>query len=195
MPFYEYGGLRPVVPADTFVHPTASLIGDVIVGSGCYIGPGASLRGDFGRIVVGDRCSVQDSVSIHTTSDRDCVIGFGCTIAHNVVLHGCTIGDHTLVGMGSVVLDGVRLGHDSLVAALSLVTSGQSYPERSLVRGHPAVMVRQFDEDDVSWQVTDDHAYVQLARRSLNEFVECEPLCEVQPDRVRHQVNAFQVEI
>ena len=124
MPCYEFQGIRPVVHPGSFVHPQASLIGDVIVGSGCYIGPGASLRADFGRIIVESDCSVQDCATIHVSTERDTVIRHGATIAHGAVVHGCEVGAHSLIGINSVVLDAAVLGPECLVGALSLVPHG-----------------------------------------------------------------------
>src|SRR3546814_10638473 len=126
----------------SFVHPSASLIGDVIVGAGCYIGAGASLRGDFGRIVVEADANVQDNCTLHTGSGTDCIVGRGANIGHGAVLHGCRIGENALVGINAVVLDGAEIGAESLVAALSLVKSGEGIAPRSFVAGNPARVIR-----------------------------------------------------
>ena len=112
MPCYSFEGIRPAVHPTSFLHPTASLIGDVIVGPGCYIGAGASLRGDFGRIVVEGDTSIQDNCTLHTGAGSDCVIGRGATIGHGAIVHGATIGENALVGMNAVVLDDYRVLND-----------------------------------------------------------------------------------
>lgn len=185
MPVYAFEGLVPVVDPTSFLHPTAVLIGDVVIGPGCYIGPGASLRGDFGRVVVEGNASVQDNCTLHTSSESDCIVGFGCTVAHGVVLHGCKLGRNVLVGMNSVVLDDGEIGDDSLVAALSLVKSDMRAPARSLIAGNPAKVVREIPADKVFWRMNEDGEYVRLARRSLAALHECEPLSAVEPGRGR----------
>ncbi|MGF7147084.1 phenylacetic acid degradation protein [Sphingomonas zeicaulis] len=185
MPAFAFEGSVPVVDPGSFLHPTASLIGDVIVGPGCYIGPGASLRGDFGRILVEGNASVQDNVTLHSSAETDCVVGYGCTIGHGAVLHGCTLGRHVLVGINAVVLDTADIGDECLVAALSLVKSGLEAPPRSLIAGNPAKVVKALTAEQVVWRMEDDGEYVRLARRSLAALVECAPLAAPEPDRQR----------
>ena len=185
MPAYAFEGMVPVVDPGAFLHPTAALIGDVVIGPGCYIGPGASLRGDFGRVLVEGNSSVQDNCTLHTSSQSDCIVGFGSTVGHGAVLHGCTLGRHVLVGMNSVVLDDARIGDESLVAALSLVKSDMDAPPRSLIAGNPAKIVRELREDQVVWRMEEDGEYVRLARRSLASLAECAPLTAVEPARGR----------
>lgn len=185
MPCYAYQGVRPVVHPSSFIHPTASLIGDVIVGPGCYIGAGASLRGDFGRIVVEGDSSVQDNCTLHTGSGSDCVIGRGATIGHGSIVHGATIGENALVGMNAVVLDEALVGPESLVGALSLVKSDMRAPSRSLIAGNPARIVREMPAEAIVWKNDGEGEYQRLARLSLTEFAECEPLTEPEPDRRR----------
>lgn len=112
MPVYSFEGIVPVVDPTTYLHLTAVLIGDVTIGPRCYIGPGASLRGDFGRITVEGDSSIQDNCTLHTGSGSDCVVRRGATIGHGAILHGCTIGINALVGMNAVVLDGAVIGED-----------------------------------------------------------------------------------
>src|SRR5438067_7611470 len=152
MPCYAYQGIVPVVDPTSYVHPLASLIGDVIVGPGCFIAPGASLRGDFGRIVVEGDSSIQDSVTVHASANRDTVIGRGATIAHGAIIHGCVIGENALIGMNAVVLDDAEVGAENLVAALSLVKSDTITPPRSLVVGNPAKVIREFTPEQVTWR-------------------------------------------
>lgn len=118
---YEFKGFVPVVPETTFVHPQAVLIGNVILGHGCYIGPGASLRGDFGRIVIGDGANVQDNCIIHSFPGRDAVVEADGHIGHGAILHGCIVGRNALVGMNAVIMDGVNFGAESIVGAQAFV--------------------------------------------------------------------------
>lgn len=195
MPCYAYQGIVPVVDPTSYVHPLASLIGDVIVGPGCFIAPGASLRGDFGRIVVEGDSSIQDSVTIHAGADRDTVIRRGATIAHGCVIHGCEIGENSLVGMNAVVLDAAVIGPENLVAALALVKSETVTEPRSLLAGNPAQVVRRFEPHQVTWRNDGHGEYQRLAREALADFVETEPLRTVAPDRPRLRSQAVAVRL
>ncbi|MBN9061833.1 MAG: phenylacetic acid degradation protein PaaY [Rhizobiales bacterium 65-9] len=195
MPCYAFEGIRPVVHPTSFLHPTASLIGDVIVGPGCYIGAGASLRGDFGRVIVEGDSSVQENCTLHTGAGSDCVIKRGATIGHGSIVHGATVGENALIGMNAVVLDDAVIGEESLVGALSLVKSDMRAPPRSLIAGNPAKVVREVPPDAVSWKNDGEGEYQRLARRSLTDFVACEPLAEAEPDRPRVSSQARSVRL
>ncbi|MDE2596790.1 MAG: phenylacetic acid degradation protein PaaY [Sphingomonadales bacterium] len=198
MPCYAYQGIIPVVDPSSFVHPLASLIGDVIVGPGCFIAPGASLRGDFGRIVVEGDSSIQDNVTVHAGADRDTVIHRGATIAHGAIIHGCEIGENSLVGMNAVVLDAAVIGPENLVAALALVKSDAVTPPRSLVVGNPARVIRQFAPHQVTWRNDGQGEYQRLAREALDPAIgilEAEPLRAVEPDRARVRSEAVAVRL
>jgi phenylacetic acid degradation protein len=195
MPCYSYQGIVPVVDPTSYVHPLASLIGDVIVGPGCFIAPGASLRGDFGRIVVEGDSSIQDSVTVHANTLRDTVIRRGATIAHGSIIHGCEIGQNALIGMNAVVLDNAVIGAENLVAALSLVRSDTVTPDRSLVAGNPAKVVKTFEPHQVTWRNNGDGEYQRLARAALIEIVEVAPLAAVEPDRPRPRSDAIAVRL
>lgn len=195
MPCYRFKGLTPVVDPTSFVHPTASLIGDVLIGPHCYIGASASLRGDFGRIEIEGDTSVQDNVTLHCSAESDCRILRGATIGHGAVAHGCIIGADTLVGINAVVLDGAVIGAESLIAALSLVKSNEQFPERSLIAGNPAKLIRSLSETAVSWKTNHDSEYIRLAATCLLDLHACEPLAAAEPDRPRIQSNAASVRI
>jgi phenylacetic acid degradation protein len=195
MPCYAYQGIVPVVDPTSYVHPLAALIGDVIVGPGCFIAPGASLRGDFGRIVVAGDSSIQDSATIHASADRDTVIGRGATIGHGAIVHGATIGENALIGMNAVVLDNAVIGPENLVAALALVKSDTVTPPRSLVAGNPAQVVRAFEPHQVTWRNDGGGEYQRLAREALTDFVEVIPLTAVEPDRRRPVSDAVAVRL
>ena len=196
MPCYAYQGIVPVVDPTSYVHPLASLIGDVIVGPGCFIAPGASLRGDFGRIVVEGDSSIQDSVTVHANQLRDTVIRRGATIAHGAIVHGCEIGANTLVGMNAVVLDNAVIGDENLVAALALVRSDTVTPPRCLVAGNPAKVVRNFEPNQITWRNDGQGEYQKLARTAVGGgIVAVEPLPAAEPDRRRIESDAVAVRL
>ncbi|WP_010138698.1 phenylacetic acid degradation protein PaaY [Oceanicola sp. S124] len=195
MPVYAFEGRVPVVDEATFLHPTAVLIGDVQIGPGCYIGPSASLRGDFGRIIVRGQASVQDNCTMHTGAGSDCIVERGATIGHGAVLHGCLIGDHALVGMNAVVLDEAEIGAECLVAAMSLVRSGMQVGPRRLIAGNPARALRELRPDQIVWKQDGEGEYERLARRSRAGLVECEPLRQAEKNRPRNAGNARAVRL
>jgi phenylacetic acid degradation protein len=195
MPCYSFQGLTPVVHPSSYVHPLACLIGDVHVGPDCYVAPFASLRGDFGRIVIEGESSIQDSVTIHTTSLHDTLVRRGATIAHGVVLHGCEVGENVLVGMNCVILDGAVLGDECLVAANSCVASERVTEPRTLLAGNPAKPLRTFAANEVTWRSAEDSAYRQLARAALDDIVETAPLSAAEPDRPRLRSDALAVRL
>jgi len=195
MPAYAFQGIVPVVDPTSYVHPLASLIGDVIVGPGCFIAPGASLRADFGRIIVQGDSSIQDNSTIHTSSGNDTVIGRGATIGHGAVVHGCSIGENTLIGINAVVLDNAAIGPENLVAALSLVKSDMVTPPRSLVAGNPARVIREFAPEQVTWRNDGHGEYQRLTREALTDLMETTPLQAPEPDRPRIKANAIPVRL
>jgi phenylacetic acid degradation protein len=183
--FYEIDGVRPVVDPSAFVHPDATVIGDVIIGPNTYIGPLASLRGDFGRIVVGAGSNVQDGCVLHAFPGRDLVIEADGHIAHGSILHGCEVGAGALIGMNSVVMDGARIGSRSFVAANSFVPAEFELPDESLAVGSPAKVARGLTEAEMAWKANGTRVYQDLARRSRATLRPTDPLAEPEPDRPR----------
>jgi phenylacetic acid degradation protein len=182
---YEIDGVVPVISPTAFVHPQASLIGDVIVEEGCYIGPFASLRGDFGRITIGAGSNVQDSCVVHSFPGADCTLQRESHIGHGAVLHGCTVHSLAMVGMNAVVMDGAVVGEHALIAANSFVPAEFAVPPRSMVAGNPAKVIRELDETTLAWKARGVRVYQDLARRSLSSLKPCEPLTAVEADRAR----------
>ncbi|MEM0961802.1 MAG: gamma carbonic anhydrase family protein [Bacteroidota bacterium] len=161
-------GLSPRIGREVFVAESAAVIGDVTLGDGASIWYGASLRGDVHWIEVGAGSNVQDNATVHVTRGvHPCRIGTGVTIGHNAVVHGCTIEDDVLIGMGAVVLDGAVIGHGSLVGAGALVTGGTVIPPGSLVLGSPARVVRQLDEAEIDATRANATHYVRMARMCM----------------------------
>ncbi|RFP12121.1 MULTISPECIES: phenylacetic acid degradation protein PaaY [unclassified Duganella] len=182
---YEINGVTPVVHPTAYVHPSAVLIGDVIVGPRCYVGPLAALRGDFGRLILEEGANLQDTCVMHGFPGADTVVERDGHIGHGAVLHGCRIGRNALVGMNSVVMDNAVIGADSIVAAMSFVRAGMQVPPRSLVVGTPAKVARELRDDEIKWKTEGTGQYQELAVRSMNTMREVEALTEVEPDRKR----------
>jgi phenylacetic acid degradation protein len=192
MPCYSIEGVIPVVDKTSYVHPTAVLIGDVIVGPDCYIGPCASLRGDFGRIVLHRGANVQDTCVIHGFPSADTVVEENGHIGHGAVLHSCIVRRDALVGMNAVVMDEAEVGEKSIVAASAFVRAGMKIPPRSLVAGVPAKVMRELSDQEVDWKREGTLTYHDLARRCLASMKETAPLSEVETDRPRLQAADFQ---
>lgn len=182
---YSIDGVTPVVHPSSFVHPSAVLIGDVIIGPGCYIGPCASLRGDFGRIIVGRGVNIQDNCIVHGFPERDTVVEDDGHIGHGSILHCCLIGRNALVGMNAVVMDNAQVGESAIVAAMAFVKAGMLVPPRSLAAGTPARIVRELSAQEMAWKVEGTGLYHQLAQRSAASMREAEALTEVEVGRKR----------
>ena len=182
---YSIEGITPVVHPTAFVHASAVLIGDVIVGAHCYVGPNASLRGDFGRLVLEEGSNLQDTCVMHSFPGMDTVVEVNGHIGHGAVLHGCHIGRNVMVGMNAVIMDSTEIGESSIVAALAFVKSNQKIPPRSLVVGVPAKVLRQLTDEEIAWKRAGTAVYQELAERSLRTMREAEPLREIEPDRKR----------
>ena len=185
MTVYEIDGVRPVVHPTAYVHPSAVLIGDVIVGPRCYIGPLASLRGDFGRLILEEGANLQDTCVMHGFPEGDTVVEVDGHIGHGAVLHGCRVERNAMVGMNAVVMDQAVVGAESIVAAMSFVKAGMVIPPRSMVMGMPARVVRSLTEDEVKWKSFGTRQYHALTVRSFASMREVEALTEVEPDRRR----------
>lgn len=185
MPCYSIDGMTPVVDPTAFVHPSAELIGDVIVGPHCYIGPCACLRGDFGRIVVKQGANIQDTCVLHSFPGKDAVVDVDGHIGHGAVLHGCYIGRNALVGMNAVVMDGADIGDESIVAACAFVKAGFQCEPRSMVVGSPARVIKQVSDQQADWKTRGTQQYQQLALRCKSSLQRVEPLPQAEPNRRR----------
>jgi phenylacetic acid degradation protein len=181
---YAIDGITPVVDPSAYVHPSAVLIGDVIVGARAYIGPCACLRGDFGRIVVEAGANIQDTCMLHGFPGKDTVVGAESTIGHGAVLHGCVIGRGALIGMNCVVNDNAEVGEDAVVAALAFVKAADAIPPRTLAVGIPARVLRTLSEQELRWKKDNMRLYQELAARS-SKMTLVEALTEVEPGRRR----------
>ena len=182
---YAIDGIVPVVDPSAYVHPSAVLIGDVIVGPECYVGPCASLRGDFGRLILERGANLQDTCVMHGFPGTDTVVEENGHIGHGAVLHGCRIRRHALAGMNAVIMDKAIIGESSIVAASAFVKAGAEIPPRVLVAGMPAKVIRELSDEEIRWKGEGTATYQDLTRRSLATMVETAPLSAVEADRKR----------
>jgi phenylacetic acid degradation protein len=192
MPCYAIDGVVPVVDPSAYVHPTAVLIGDVIVGPDCYVGPCASLRGDFGRIRLDRGANVQDTCVVHGFPKTDTVIAENGHVGHGAVLHGCVVERDALVGMNAVVMDEAVIGAEAFVAACAFVPAGMKVPPRSLAAGMPAKVRRELTDAEVAWKLDGTRTYQALTQRCQASLVEVSPLIAVEADRPRIEASDVQ---
>lgn len=185
MPCYSIDGVVPFIDPSAYVHPTAVLIGDVVVGPGCYVGPCACLRGDFGQIVLEAGANVQDTCVLHSFPGAQTLVEADGHIGHGSVLHGCVVRRDAMVGMNAVVMDNAEIGEQAMVAACAFVPGGTQVPARSLVAGMPAKVKRQLTDEEIARKHQGTLTYQDLARRSLASLREAEPLTKLEASRVR----------
>lgn len=182
---YSFDGVIPVVDESAWVDPTAVLIGDVIVGKGCYVGPQAVLRGDFGRLILEAGSNLQDNCVVHSFPETDTVVEVDGHIGHGAVLHGCHVGRNAMVGMNAVVMDAAVIGEESIIAALAFVKANMQIPPRVLVAGVPGKIVRDLTEQEVAWKTAGTRVYQELVDRNKRSLRQVPPLREVGPNRPR----------
>ena len=185
MKVYAIDGIVPVVDPTAYVHPSAVLIGDVHIGPRAYIGPCASLRGDFGRLFIGAGANVQDCCVMHGFPHSDTIIEEDGHIGHGAILHGCIVRRNGMVGMNSVVMDKAVVGESAIVAAQSLVRAGMNIPPRMLAGGVPAKVMRELSDLEMAWKVEGTGVYLDLARRCNATMKQVDALTAVEPDRRR----------
>jgi len=193
MTVYSIDGMIPVIDVTAFVHPQAVVIGDVLIGPGCYVGPGASLRGDFGRIVLGTGCNVQDCCVLHSFPAHETRLDENAHIGHGAVLHGCTVRRGALIGIGAILMDDVVVEEEAFVGAASFVRAGFVVPRRTLVTGVPARVVRELKPEELSWKATGTREYQELTMRCLATLEPCEPLRAPEADRPTFAASAATV--
>ena len=164
-----FQGIKPTIPQSCFIEETAVIIGDVVMGEECSAWFHAVIRGDVNYIRIGNRTNVQDLCMLHVTHDtHPLIIGDDVTIGHNVVLHGCTIQNRVLVGMGAIIMDGAVIGEDSVVGAGALVTEGTIVPPKSLILGSPAKVKRPVTEQELAWIRESAQNYIRYSRQYLS---------------------------
>lgn len=171
--FYSFKGYKPVVHKSSFVHPQATVTGNVIIGKKCYIGPGAALRGDWGQIIIEDGCNVQENCTLHMFPGITVILKEGAHIGHGAIIHGATIGKNCLVGMNSVIMDNVQLGDESIVGALTFIKEGEIIPSRSLVVGNPGKIIKQVSDKMMNWKREGTKIYQQLPQECFDSLQPC----------------------
>ncbi len=180
---FEFKGFIPVVHPSAYVHPNATVTGNVVIGKDVYIGPGAALRGDWGRIEIGDGCNVQENCTIHMFPGVTVVLEPGAHVGHGAIIHGAQLGRNCMVGMNAVVMDGARVGDESIIGALSFVPADMVIPARSLVVGNPAKIIKTVSDEMIAWKTKGTALYQSLPAALHASLKPCEPLREEEKNR------------
>lgn len=184
---FEFNGFKPVVHESSFVHPQATVTGNVIIGKDVYIGPSAALRGDWGQIVIEDGCNVQENCTIHMFPGTTVTLKKGAHIGHGAIIHGGTIGENCLVGMNSVIMDDVVMGDECIIGALCFVPAKMNIEPRSLMVGNPAKKIKDVSDEMMKWKTMGTALYQKLPSECQATLKECEPLREVEANRPRQE--------
>jgi phenylacetic acid degradation protein/carnitine operon protein CaiE len=189
---YSFNGFVPVIHPSTFIHPQACVMGNVIIGKDVYVGPGAAIRGDWGKIIIEDGCNVQENCTIHIFPGVTTLLKQDAHIGHGAIIHGATIGKNCLIGMNSVIMDNAIIGDESIVGALSFVKANEVFEPRSLIVGNPAKKIKEVSDDMIKWKTEGTKLYQQLPQLMRDTLIECEPLTE-EPAERQEQEKLYQV--
>ena len=187
MAIYSFNGFIPVVKPSSFVHPQANVTGNVIIGENVYIGPHATIRGDWGQIIIEDGCNIQESCTIHMFPGTTVTIRKGAHVGHGAIIHGATLGENCLIGMNSVIMDDVIVGDESIVGALCFISANTVIPNRSLVVGNPGKIIKEVSDEMISWKTEGTALYQQLPKECHDSLIECQPLTEIEENRPSQQ--------
>ena len=180
---YSFNGFTPVIHESSFIHPQAAVTGNVIIGKDVYVGPGAAIRGDWGEIIIEDGCNVQENCTIHMFPGKSMVLKAGAHIGHGAIIHGANIGANCLVGMNAVIMDDVTIGDECIIGALSFIKAGTQIPNRKMVVGNPAEIIKSVTDEMIEWKTAGTALYQQLPQQCFDTLKAVEPLREIPKDR------------
>ncbi len=184
---YEFNGYKPVIHPTSFIHPQATITGNVIIGKHVYVGPGAALRGDWGQIIIKDGCNVQENCTIHMFPGTTVTLHEGAHIGHGAIIHGATVGQNSLIGMNSVLMDDVVIGNECVVGALAFVPARTVFSARQVIVGNPARAVKEVSDTMIAWKTKGTELYQQLPAECYATLKPCEPLTEIESNRPTQQ--------
>jgi len=190
MPIYSFKEFIPVIDPSSYVHSTAVVIGNVVIGKDVYVGPNAVLRGDWGLIMIKDGCNVQENCVIHMFPGTTVTLNRNAHVGHGAIIHGATLGENCLIGMNSVVMDDAKIGKNVIIGALSFVPAKASIPPNQLAVGNPARVVKTLSKEQIEWKTKGTEYYQRLPNDCVNSLKECEPLKKVENNRP-HQVSDY----
>lgn len=176
---FEFNEIIPVIDPSSFIHPQATVIGNVVIGKHVYVAPGAVLRGDWGQIIIEDGCNVQENCTVHMFPGTTVLLKEGAHIGHGAVIHGATIGKNCLVGMNAVIMDRVQIGDESIVGALSFIKADEAFASRSLIVGNPAKKIKEVSDEMIEWKSEGTALYQRLPQQMQESLKQCEPLTTI----------------
>ena len=189
MAIYEFNGFKPVIKPSSFIHPQASVSGNVIIGENVYVGPGAAIRGDWGQIIIEDGCNIQENCTIHMFPGTTVHLKKGAHVGHGAIIHGAILEENCLIGMNSVIMDDVVIGKESIVGALCFISANTIIPERSLAVGNPAKIIKQVSDEMIAWKTEGTKLYQKLPQDCHTSLPPCEPLTEIEENRPVQEKN------
>jgi len=183
MSVYSFNGFIPVIKESSFIHPKASVTGNVIIGENVYIGPNAAIRGDWGKVIIEEGCNVQENCTIHMFPGTTVLLKKGAHIGHGAIIHGGIIGENCLIGMNSVIMDDAVIEDECIVGALSFVAAKSVFSKRSLIVGNPAKKIKEVSDEMISWKTKGTSLYQTLPKECKETLIECQPLREPEENR------------
>ena len=180
---FEFDGFKPVIDESSFIHPQANVTGNVIIGKNVYVGPGAAIRGDWGKIIIEDGCNVQENCVIHMFPGTTVTIKKNAHLGHGCIIHGAEIGENSLIGMSAVIMDNAIIGKEAIIGALAMVPSKMVIPQRKIAVGNPAKIIKEVSDDMIKWKTKGTELYQQLPKDCKDSLVECKPLRKTEKGR------------
>ncbi len=185
---YEFKGFRPVIHESAFIHPQATVTGNVIIGKDVYVGPGAAIRGDWGGIVIEEGCNVQENCTIHMFPGVTVLLEASAHIGHGAIIHGATIGKNSMIGMNAVIMDRVKIGEECIIGALAFIKADSKIPDRSLVVGNPGRVIKKVSDEMIRWKTKGTALYQKLPQDCYESLKPCDPLREVPDNRSQQEI-------
>lgn len=189
MPIYSFNGFIPVIDPTAFIHPTASIIGDVIIEADCYVGPGAAIRGDWGQIQLKHGCNVQENCVVHMFPGKSICFESGAHLGHGCIVHGANLKENCMIGMNAVVMDGAIIGENSIIGALSFVKANEEVPPNVLFAGNPGKILKELSAEMIAWKTEGTSLYQSLPAICFAHLKLVEPLLEIEANRPKHAEN------
>lgn len=189
---YEFNGYKPVIDPSSYIHKEATIIGNVIIGKDVYVGPGASIRGDWGKITIKNGCNIQDNCTIHIFPGKDVILEENAHIGHGAIIHGSYIGKNSLIGMNSVIMDDTVIGEECIIGALCFVKGEMKIPKRKIVVGNPAKIKGEVSDDMIKWKKKGTELYQNLPKECRELLKECNPLSKLDKNRKEKQKITFE---
>ena len=189
---YEFNGYKPVIDPSSYIHKEATIIGNVIIGKDVYVGPGASIRGDWGKITIKNGCNIQDNCTIHIFPGKDVILEENAHIGHGAIIHGSYIGKNSLIGMNSVIMDDTVIGEECVIGALCFVKGEMKIPKRKIVVGNPAKIKGEVSDDMIKWKKKGTELYQNLPKECRELMKECNSLSKEEKNRKEKQKITFE---